>query len=98
MKEIHLLNYRVIAECDEPEETLVSVALMFAEVNHDYVAITEEGSIRPFDTERREGYQAYRKATSICFMIEFDDIEDFINEIRTQLNDNNCNTCNLIIS
>ena len=82
LKEIHLLNYRVIAEIEEPEETLVSVALMFADVNHDFVPITEHGQILTFDSAKRDGYNAYRQATSLCFMIEFDDVEDFINEIR----------------
>ena len=34
LREIHLLNYRLIESLDDPEENLITVALTFAPLNH----------------------------------------------------------------
>jgi len=60
MREIHLLNYRTCERLQEPDESMVTVLLIFAEVNYDHVPIVEEDRIMPFDYRPRNGYRAYR--------------------------------------
>lgn len=97
MKEVHLLNYNLIASLDDPDENLVSILLVFAEINHDHVDIVRDEVIVPFDNRLREGYQAYLNPTQLSFLIEFEEVEDFIAELKTQFTINGCKDADLIV-
>lgn len=49
LKEIHLMNYRMIEGLEDPDEDLVTVSMLFAEINHDIVPITLNEKIQPLD-------------------------------------------------
>ena len=42
LKEVHLLNYRMIEHLDDPDETLVEVYMIFGQINHDYVPVVHD--------------------------------------------------------
>ena len=60
IREVHLLNFKLIENMENRDESMVTVLCIFAEVNHDYVPIVLEDRIQPFDMRPREGYRAYR--------------------------------------
>ena len=97
LKEIHLINYRLIEGLAEPDEDLVTVSLLFAEVNHDIVPVTVNERIQPLDMAVRQNYNAYSEPFALTFLIEFAEIEEFLREIKTQLNNHHTPSCDLII-
>ena len=88
--EVQLLNYKLIESLEDPEESLVAVAMVFADMNIDRVPLVVDGVIQPFDARPRLGYQIYGPISKIEFYIEYDDVEDFIMEVRHQLEINHC--------
>jgi len=43
------MNYRMIEGLEDPDEDLVTVSMLFAEINHDIVPITLNEKIQPLD-------------------------------------------------
>ena len=76
---------------------MVAVTMVFADMNIDRVPLVVDGVIQPFDARPRLGYKIYGPISKIEFYIEYDDVEDFIMEVRHQLEINHCQGCNLVI-
>ena len=55
LKEIHMLNYSYVTQLDDPSEP-VSIILLFAMINYDYIPLVVDEKIQPFDAEPRVGY------------------------------------------
>ena len=73
----------MLEELEDDDETLASVELVFAPLNFDYVEIVnEEGQILPFDNRPRYDYQSYQYVQSLHFMLQYEEVEDFIGEIK----------------
>ena len=51
------------------------------------VPIVANDIILPFDNRLRPDYQAFKETPSLEFLVEFDEIEDWVNEMKTQLGD-----------
>ena len=98
IREVHLLNYKLIETMPNRDESMVTVLCIFAEVNHDYVPIVVDDSIQPFDMRPRLGYKAYKLVTKVQFLVEFEEIEDFIAELKLQLTVAHVNSCDLYVS
>ena len=77
---------------------MVTVLCIFAEVNHDYVPIVLDDKIQPFDMRPRQGYKAYKAVTKVQFLVEFEEIEDFVAELKLQLTVNHVQSCDLYVS
>ena len=45
LREIHLLNYKLIQGLPDAEERMATILLIFADVNHDHVAIVKDDVI-----------------------------------------------------
>ena len=93
LRSINLLNYRLIECLDEPEENLITVALIFARFDHKIVngisnVVDAQGEVlspssqEPLSAEAQRNLQSFEKVVRLEFMIEFEEIEDFIVEMN----------------
>ena len=57
LRQIRLLNYDMVAKLDDPDESMVTIELVLAEVNKDRIPIVGEDEIMPFDNRLRKNYQ-----------------------------------------
>ena len=73
IREIHLLNFRESEMQQDPDDKMVTVLLIFAEVNHDLIPIVQNEVIMPFDARHRKGYRAYRQVIKVQFLLGFDE-------------------------
>ena len=83
---------------EDTDESLVSCMLIFAEINYDHVEIVEGEKFCPLDTRPRPDYQPYLSPTNLSFLIEFDEVEDFLTELKTQFALNGCKDADLFVS
>ena len=65
IREVHLVNYKLINNMPHASDNMVTVLMLFAEVNHDVVDIVVEDRIMPFDMRPRIGYKAYKQVTKV---------------------------------
>ena len=60
LKQVRLLNWKMLEEMEDPDENLASVQLVFGAINYDYVEmVDEEGNILEFDSRPRYDYRTY---------------------------------------
>ena len=51
------------------------------------VPIVANDIILPYDNRPRPDYEPFKETPSLEFLVEFDEIEDWVNEVKTQLAD-----------
>ena len=109
LKEVILHNYRMLQHEEDREECMVHVELQFGEINHDTIYILkhqddedeeedeeQEGQFAPLNIEQKDPEDFWVGGDSIEFHLEFDEVEDFIEEIKAQLDMMNYTGCKLI--
>ena len=87
----------MIAKLDDADESMVTVELIFAEVNQDPVPIVEESEIMKFDSRVRTNYQMLINQRSVQFLLQFDEVEDFVLEIRNCFVESGRQNCDLLV-
>ena len=86
LKQVRLLNWKTLEEMEDPDETLASVQLVFGAINYDYVdMVDEEGNILEFDSRPRYDYRTYQSVQGLNILLQYEEVEDFIGEIKALL-------------
>ena len=87
LKEVILHNYRMVQEQEDRESCMIEVEFQFGEINHDHIQITDprEGNFVPLNREVKDAEDFWSGGESIIFTIDYDEVEDFIDEIKTQM-------------
>ena len=98
IREIHLLNFKTVEMRNVDDDNLVTVLCIFAEVNHDELPIVVDDRIQPFDMRPREGYKAYKAVIKVQFLLEIEEVEDFVTEVKLHLTAAHVTQCDLYVS
>ena len=89
LRQINLMNYRLIECLDDPENNLITVALTFATLDDTILpeitnVVDERGQVLREPTAEAKLIEArhFGQSEKLEFMIEFEEIEDFIVELN----------------
>ena len=92
LREVKLLNYRMVSEMDDPDDSLIEVKMTFSDIAFQVVPITEH------DPNANKPYQSpFIKQEEINFLIEYEDVEELFTELRLQFYLVHLNNCSLAI-
>ena len=77
---------------------MVQIEFSFGEINHDMIHLTnEDGSFVELDDSYKNPETFWGGSESIQFSVEFNEVEEFIEEIKIQMDMINYTGCKLII-
>lgn len=80
LRQVNLLNYELVSQTEDPEDSLVEVQFVFSDISFMVVPITvkrQEALNRPYQSP-------FVNEQTVEFLIEFDDIEELFAEMRLQ--------------
>ena len=72
--------------------------MVYAQPLMDFVPVVIDGKVMQPDNEPKPNVPRYRAIESLSFMLEFDEVEDFIVEVREQLEAVHVTGCDLIVT
>ena len=98
LKEVILHNYRMVQGLEDADEYMVDVEFQFGEINHDYIPITnDEGMFLNYDRRPRDPDDFWLGGEAISFSLQYDEVEEFIEELKSQMEMLHYTGCKLII-
>ena len=76
---------------------MVQIEFQFGEINHDHIMLTDDdGEFLPLDAEEKDRDSFWAGGESVSFSLEFEEVEEFIEEIKIQMDMINFTGCKLI--
>ena len=98
LREVILHNYRIVQEQEDREDCMVQIEFSFGEINHDLIHMTnDEGEFVELNNDYKDPNSFWGGSESIQFSVEFSEVEEFIEEIKIQMDMINYTGCKLII-
>ena len=89
LRQINLMNYRLIECLDDPENNLITVALTFATLDDTILpgitdVVDEHGQVlrEPSSEAKLIEPRHFGQTEKLEFMIEFEEVQDFIVELN----------------
>lgn len=84
---------------EDRENCMVDIGFEFAEISHDHVQITkEDGTFTKPDMTKKDPNDFWLSGEEIDFAIAYDEVEDFIEELKHQLEVVHHASCSLTIN
>ena len=93
LRQVNLLNYEMVSQMDDPEDSLIEVQMVFSEIAFDVVPVTRQDPT----AHSRPYCSPFQNESQLSFLLEYEDVEELFTELRLQFYLVHLSNCQLAI-